>query len=329
MSCTIEKDDITWNAIVDDVTRRQLGIGAATAGIAAFLASCSSSQTSDDADIRETRTVTTPDGTFEIPATPTRVIAIDSRLDLEPAVALELPIVGYTYAPATPWVPVDSAAPFLDGAPNLERLLSLAPDLIICSTGYAESLPLAELSTIAPVLTTDFTLDWRANLDRLAGWLGRTATLDKLILDYDSLIDDIRTRHRAKIESTKVASISYLPDTSMLYITSIRTSLKGDKPSHMSLFDIGGTSLTVPGIDGQGGFTAENIDLLTECDGFMVTEEPDSGAYRALSENPLWQRLPAVQAGHITTLGGSTYYGSLYTNAYVARGWEALYTKMS
>ncbi|MDF3319701.1 ABC transporter substrate-binding protein [Rhodococcus sp. C3V] len=329
MSCTTETYDRAWNAIVDDLTRRQFGMGTATAGIAAFLASCSSAQTSEERDARETRTVTTPDGTFEIPAAPTRVIAIDSRLDLEPAVALELPIVGYTYAPATPWVPVDSAAPFLDGAPNLERLLALAPDLIICSTGYAESLPYSDLATIAPVLTTDFTLDWRANLDRLAGWLGRTATLDKLIGDYDTLIGDIRTRHRAMIESTKVASISYLPDTSMLYITSIRTSLKGDKPSDMSLFDIGGTSLTVPGIDGQGGITAESIDLLNECDGFMVTEEPDSAAYRALAENPLWQRLPAVQAGHVTTLGGSTYYGSLYTNTYVARGWDALYTKMS
>ena len=165
----------------------------------AFLAACGDSGSSSGET--EMRSVTTPLGTYDIPVNPKRVVAIDSRLDLEPAVALELPLVGYTYAQATPWVPIDSSVPFLSEIPNREQILALEPDLIVCLNYESEWWPVAEMSTIAPVLTTEFTDDWRTNLSRLSGWLGRTATLDRLTLDYDNLISDIRSRHAEKIAS--------------------------------------------------------------------------------------------------------------------------------
>lgn len=310
-----------------DISRRSFGIGLGAAGIAALLAGCSGSDDSASG-VGATKTVTTPLGTYDIPTDPKRVVAIDSRLDLEPAVALELPIIGYTYAPATPWVPVGSEAEYLSEIPNREQILALEPDLIVCLNSDSEWWPVSELSTIAPVLTTEFDQTWRTNLDNLAGWLGRTPTLDKLILDYDHLVDDIRSRHEAKIASRTVASVSFLPDTNMLYVTSIRTSQKGDKPSDMTLTDLGGTTLPIDGLDGEGGLAIENFDLLAGVDGFMVTDEPDSAEFDALSESTLWQRLPAVQSGNVTTLGGSTYYGSIYTVSYMIKGWDALYSKM-
>lgn len=65
----------------------------------------------------------------------------------------------------------------------------------------------------------------------------------------------------------------------------------------MTLSDIGGTTLSTAGFD-------------------------------ELSANKLWQRLPAVRAGNVSVLSGSTYYGSVYTNMYVARGWDALYSTL-
>lgn len=47
----------------------------------------------------------------------------------------------------------------------------------------------------------------------------------------------------------------------------------------MTLSDIGGTTLSTAGFD-------------------------------ELSANKLWQRLPAVRAGNVSVLSGSTYYGS-------------------
>ena len=73
----------------------------------------------------------------------------------------------------------------------------------------------------------------------------------------------------------------------------------------------------------------EGLDVLAGVDGFMITENEDSAAYQALVASKLWQRLPAVQAGNVTSLGGSTFYGSIYTISYVAQGWDALYNKIS
>ncbi|MGE2771275.1 ABC transporter substrate-binding protein [Rhodococcus sp. 1.20] len=238
------------NRLVSDLTRRQFGFGAGIAGLGAFLAACGDSGSSSGET--EMRSVTTPLGTYDIPVNPKRVVAIDSRLDLEPAVALELPLVGYTYAQATPWVPIDSSVPFLSEIPNREQILALEPDLIVCLNYESEWWPVAEMSTIAPVLTTEFTDDWRTNLSRLSGWLGRTATLDRLTLDYDNLISDIRSRHAEKIASKTVASVSFMPDTNTLYVTSIRTSEKGDKPSDMTLGDIGGKTATSEGARSRG-----------------------------------------------------------------------------
>lgn len=315
------------NRLVSDLTRRQFGFGAGIAGLGAFLAACGDSGSSPGE--AEMRSVTTPLGTYDIPVNPKRVVAVDSRLDLEPAVALELPLVGYTYAQATPWVPIDSSVPFLSEIPNREQILALEPDLIVCLNYESEWWPVAEMSTIAPVLTTEFTDDWRTNLSRLSGWLGRTATLDRLTLDYDNLISDIRSRHAEKIASKTVASVSFMPDTNTLYVTSIRTSEKGDKPSDMTLGDIGGKTATSEGLDPEGGVSLEGLGVLAGVDGFMITENEDSAAYQALVASKLWQRLPAVQAGNVTSLGGSTFYGSIYTISYVAQGWDALYNKIS
>lgn len=79
------------NRLVSDLTRRQFGFGAGIAGLGAFLAACGDSGSSSGET--EMRSVTTPLGTYDIPVNPKRVVAIDSRLDLEPAVALELPLV--------------------------------------------------------------------------------------------------------------------------------------------------------------------------------------------------------------------------------------------
>ena len=60
-------------------------------------------------------------------------------------VALELPLVGYTYAHATTWVPIDSSVPFLSEIPNREQILALEPDLIVCLNYESEWWPVAEI----------------------------------------------------------------------------------------------------------------------------------------------------------------------------------------
>ena len=58
-----------------------------------------------------TRQVETSLGRIDIPAAPQRVVAIDSRIGLEQALAFDLPLVGYSHSRARPWVPVPPSVP--------------------------------------------------------------------------------------------------------------------------------------------------------------------------------------------------------------------------
>ncbi|CAJ0557483.1 unnamed protein product, partial [Mesorhabditis spiculigera] len=114
------------------------------AAVATLLSSCSSSDGSGTSDDTQMRTVTTPLGTYDIPTNPKRVLAVDARTDLELAIALELQVFGYNISPATEWVPVDGSAEYLSDKPNLEQILGLAPDLIICVNADNEYWPAAK-----------------------------------------------------------------------------------------------------------------------------------------------------------------------------------------
>lgn len=318
--------DRQWAHLTAALTRRGF-LGAVAAGAAAVTVGCGTSDGSDPA-AADTRTVTTPLGTYDIPAAPKRVLAVDSRLDLEPAVALGLPLIGYNNSPVRPWVPVDPSVPYLGEKPNLEQILAMAPDLVICCNAGGEWWPTDRLQEIAPVLTTDFEVDWRENLARLAGWLGATERSDALAAEYDALISDIAGRHRDLTAATTVASISYLPNQGRVFVTSTANTGKGLLPTESTLAGIGGRS---PGrelfTDPENGLSLEQLDLIADCDGFMMTGSREE--YDALMSETLWGRLPAVQAGHVTLLEGETYYGGAYTVPVVARGWDALYTRMA
>ncbi|MFC9516094.1 ABC transporter substrate-binding protein [Nocardiaceae bacterium NPDC056970] len=315
-----------WAELTAALSRRGF-LGAVALGATALTVGCGTSSGSDIASAA-TRTVTTPLGTYDIPVAPQRVIAVDSRLDLEPAVALGLPLIGYNHSRARPWVPVDPTVPYLGEKPNLEEILGLDPDLIICCNAGTDWWPTDRLQEIAPVLTTDFGVDWRENFAGLANWLGATDLLAKVNAEYAALIEEIATRHRAQTSSTTVASISYLPSERMVYVTSTQNQGKGLLPTEATLTEIGGRSPSRSLFsDAENGLSLEQLDLIADCDGFMITGSREE--YDALMSETLWSRLPAVQAGHVTLLEGETYYGSVYTVPIVARGWDALYTRMA
>lgn len=68
-----------------------------------------------------TRVVETPQGRVSIPVTPRRVVAIDSRSNLEPALLFGLPVIGYSHSPARPWVPVPAETRMLRAPPDWSR----------------------------------------------------------------------------------------------------------------------------------------------------------------------------------------------------------------
>ncbi|NKS02549.1 ABC transporter substrate-binding protein, partial [Rhodococcus hoagii] len=138
--------------------------------------------------------MTTPLGTYDIPVAPQRVIAVDSRLDLEPAVALGLPLIGYTTAGpgrgfrSNPTVPISVRSRTSRRSSGSTRISSSA------ATPAPTGGPPTGCREIAPVLTTDFGVDWRENFAGLATWLGATDLLAKVNAEYTALIEEIATR---------------------------------------------------------------------------------------------------------------------------------------
>lgn len=311
--------------IVDDLNRRRLlGVGAGVfAG--ALLTACgpaggpgSGPQSADDG---ATRTVTTPLGTYDVPVAPRRVIAVDSRLELEPALALGLPVVGHGYDQPAPWVPAPPNSTFVGAPVDLEQVLRLEPDLVLCTNLDNETWPSRRLAEIAPVLTTEFTDPWRTNLNRLADWLGGPDRAATALVGFEAELDRVRAAHADLIASRQIAAVAwYAPELMPLH-----TVARGVLPPQVCT-DLGCRMLDLSRYDDVTPavrLPAERWEELAGADGILVLAAP--GTEIELAEHSLWRALPAVAAGHTTVIDERCYFGSVYSATRLLQGLDELY----
>ncbi|MCW5713081.1 MAG: ABC transporter substrate-binding protein [Bauldia sp.] len=302
------------------LTRRAFGFGAAallTAG--AFVRPARAQEA--------TRTVDTWIGPVTLPVEPQRVVAIDSRLDLEPAVALGLPLAGYCGVAAYPFVPVDPAVPVLASPPNIEEILSREPDLAICTDveGAEDYWPLRTLSGFVPTLPVNFEATWQENLVRLGGWLGREQAAAGFIAGYEAALADLRARRGEAIANRKVAAIYFNAFDGTVNIM-LGTGTTNVTLAGMVLDDLGGRGPDPSLIGEYGTVSFENLGaVLGDVDAILVEEdEPDANQLAQFGQFPIWQRLPAVAAGRVHTSYG-TYYGGGYAALHTIEQWDAVY----
>lgn len=276
------------------------------------------------------RQIQTSLGRLDIPATPQRVVAIDSRIGLEQALAFDLPLVGYSHSRARPWVPVPASVPFLAAPPNLEQILMLAPDLILCpdSAPNSDWWPLARLPAIAPVLPSNHRITWQENLAQLGGWLGRPAEAARIIAAHAEVVAAIRARHQRVVERTLVAAVHYDAIKRRVLVRSAGTRYGLVMPAQV-LAELGGREVGADQLGPNGEVTLDSFgDVLGAVDGILLIDFGDGGP-QALAREALWQRLPAVRAGRVETVAGNCTFGSLYTARYLARAWDGLFARFS
>lgn len=300
------------------LNRRTFAIGSATLAIAAALPRHALAQT-------PTRSVTTKYGTYDIPAAPQRVVAIDSRLDLQPALALGVPVVGYGHSVPGSWVPVPEGLEFYGSEINIEQVLASDPDLIICADYDPDSVwwPANKLRDIAPVVPTSGGKPWKEALREFAALLGMDGAAEAAIGEYDGLIAEIKARHGDKLANRAVVSLQ--PAEGVLYL------MNGPKMLQPQvLADLG--AKTIPPMDGQeydsGEIAAEAFgDILGGIDGILLATTSPEGASMLDSEG-MWQRLPAVSSGALVASNGNINYGSIYSAVQVAKLVDELYRKI-
>lgn len=300
------------------LNRRNFTLGTAGLALGALLPARAFAQ--------ETRTVTTIYGTYDIPVSPKRVVAIDSRLDLQPALALGLPVVGYGHSKPGAWVPMPEGLEFYGSEVNIEQVLASDPDLIICADYDPDSVwwPANRLRDIAPVVTTSNDKPWKEAFRELATLLGREGEGEAAFAEYDALIADIKARHADKLASKTVVSLQ--PGEGVLYV------MNGSKMLQPQvLADLG--AKTIPPAEGQdydaGETPAEAFgDTLGQVDGLILATTSPEGA-ALLDGEPTWQRLPAVASGALVASNGNINYGSIYSAIKVAQMVDELFGKMA
>lgn len=293
------------------LTRRRLTTGAASLALAGLLPRAAFAQ--------EMRTVTTSLGSYEIPAEPRRVVCIDSRLDLEPAVALGLNVIGHAYNQPEPWVPSRPEWSFVGDKPDLEKVLALDPDLIICTdvgNPDSEYWPINRLKTVAPVLPPPYAQPWKAILSQIGGWTGRAGAADAILAEYDALIDDIRTRRAALIAGKTIAVVQPWSDGTV-YLQATMSLLQ---PQVMA--DLG--ARTLPPVEGNI-VAAENFaDVFGAVDAILYVNHGE-GVVEQIAKDPIWSRLPAIAAGKTLAPVGNTNFGGVFTAMQTAKFLDALY----
>lgn len=300
------------------LSRRRFGLGAGGLALATLLPRPALAQSS-------VRSVTTPLGTYDIPGDPQRVACIDSRLDLQPALALGLPVIGYSHSVPGDWVPVPKDAQFYGAPLDMEAVLASEPDLILC-VDYdraSEWWPIDRLAAIAPVLPTPVDVPWKDAMAQLATWLDRQGAADAAIAEYDALIADIRARQAEKLAKRVIVSVAV--DGDQVYL------MNGSTMMQSQVFADLGAATIPPDADqlyDTGPFAPEQFDdVLGGADGLILAiSSPDEMA--VLDANALWQRLPAVKAGATIAANGNINYGSLYSARYVAGLADRLYDKI-
>lgn len=301
------------------ISRRAFTLGSAGLAAASLLPSRAFAQGA-------TRSVTTSLGTYDIPANPLRVVAIDSRLDLQPALALGLPVIGYAHSVPGDWVPVSKDAQFFGSIVNIEQVLAAGPDLIICADYDPDSeyWPLNKMRQIAPVLPTNGDQSWKLSLKDLAGFLGMDGAGDKALADYEALVAEVKARHGDKL-STKTV-ISCQPDSGGLW------PMNGSTMLHTQvLADLG--AKTVPPSETQKyeaeKVTSENfVAVLGKVDGILLATT-GTDEIQLLDKEPLWQRLPAVASGAVVASNGNVNYGSIYSATHLVHLFDELYSKIA
>lgn len=242
-----------------------------------------------------------------LPNAPQRIVVTDPTFSLGMALELGLPVVA---APLTGMSDLAlraraEAAGVVDiGSilePSIETVVSARPDLILGSSMVEAQYPM--LSQIAPTALIGVA-DWREYERMVARIGGREAEFDALLAPLDARIAAMRPQ----IPDATVSIIRITPWDFQVYPTGPNAwapfALLGDLGVRRSDYETGdGAEIRRP--------DWEDIDVL---DGDILlyiiggmNDSAQTGRLDEVTGNPLWQMLPAVQAGRVHALDPGTW----------------------
>lgn len=257
----------------------------------------------------ESRVVRHALGETEVPADPERIVSL-SFTNTDNLLALGLrPVASETYGDGFAYLEplLEGVAPvgYVETGYNLEAVLAARPDLILIQSygGELFGADYAQLSRIAPTVVLES--HDRSYLDRLdvldlGVILGMEEEARARLEETDAKIAQAREVIRAGVGDANVALVNVRERELRLY---------GGEGYGWVLYQHG-LGLTPPELTRElalntyaAQISLETIPQLADAEHIFFVVSDDGGeAFTRLTGTPLWQNLPAVQAGNVYTL---------------------------
>ncbi|MCZ2821614.1 iron-siderophore ABC transporter substrate-binding protein [Modestobacter sp. VKM Ac-2977] len=302
--------------------RRGAVRGTALLAAALVLTSCGGSDSSDDTAAEGTDpttgssdafpvTVETAFGDVTVEEEPTRVVALGWG-DAEMALALGVQPVG-----ASDWLGFggEGVGPWAEGLydeapeiietlePSLEAIAALDPDLILDTKSPATKERYDALSAIAPTIsqpvgTDPYIVPFEEQLDLVGQALGKTEEAEEVEAEVDAAFAAAAEAH-PEFDGTEVAVAAYTSEGFGAYV---RGDARVDFMEQLgftnspAIQDLATDAFTVP-------VSEEQLPLL---DADLTVAFPIFVEASEITDNPLWQAIPSVQAGNAVVLDDET-----------------------
>jgi iron complex transport system substrate-binding protein len=296
----------------------------------AVLAACGSGK-SGDADTAKAsgsaaagfpRTLKTVMGNVKIPSQPKRVVVLDTG-ELDDVTLLGIDPVGAV----APHFKTEGGFPtYLKGElsgtadvgpllePNLEKIASLKPDLILSSKVRHEKV-YDKLSAIAPTVFTETTGGvWKQNLKVHAEALGLEKEAAAKLKEYETQAKALGAAIKKKDGGTMPTAsvVRFIAGPTRLYQTNsysgvVLNDIGFKRPKSQVSNDPAVTMKDV---------SAEEIDQ-ADADLIFVTtaDTPDKTQQKQVTSNPVWKSLPAVKNGKVYTVPDETWMSGIGVQA--------------
>jgi iron complex transport system substrate-binding protein len=248
-----------------------------------------------------TRAIRHAMGTTQVPLQPKRIVVLDTAA-LDSAIALGIKPVGTLFFKSPPAYLGNQVQGIevigLDSNPNLEKVLSLKPDLILGNKISSERF-YSKLVKAAPTVLTEGSGrsgEWQENFQLYAEALGRSAQAKVLLQQYQQRVTALKQRLQQRFPKTLVVSVVATGNKQIGAYT--RRSFSG------SVFqDVG---LARPPVQDQAERWAIQVspEDFASLDGdaiFLIEAPglPNSLTVQAFKTDPIFSNLNAVKQGRV------------------------------
>lgn len=247
----------------------------------------------------KTRTVEHAMGEAEVQGTPKRVVVLDTG-ELDSAMSLGVTPVGAVEAVEGLGLPS-----YLEGTgeienvgtieePNLEKIATLNPDLILSSKLRHEQV-YDQLGQIAPTVFTETTgVTWKKNFEKHAEAMNRVDEAARIVDGYEDRIKNFKGTMGDRLGENEVSVVRFLPGETRIYqkesfIGTVLEDAGLPRPASQDVDEFALLNVSeeeIPEMDGDAIFVT-------------VYGAPGDSTEEKITSDPLWRKLEAVRQDRV------------------------------